>query len=483
MGGLVAGNLLAKKGHRVTIYESHRTPGGYTAGFRRRGFYFESGTLSFEGSNLVFKTMKDIGVYDKLDFVRQGTRFVGSAFDYTTDTYEGFKDVVLEAYPGERERLERYFASVDGLYRAICPFIMKEKNALRRLFSYAAGGVRMMRQSRRYSNLNIADFTERYFERGTPLYNIFSTFGYPEMSANILGGAVATIFHDYWTVKGGMQHWADVLADAFREAGGELRLSSYVYEIRTRGGAAVGVVSKEAFQEADYVISAGDYKKTFLDLLDDQSLIPGEQLSKIRNTAVSEGFFTVYLGLSMPNETLREYLKIPHVGILDERGRADIHDAGDEDYFKKTSCMLYSPSLVNPSHAPEGKSSLMLQVAVPSHWMNDWGGGDRRAYERLKRGARETLIEKASSLIPGLRDHIEFEDAATPLTYERYTHNTEGATSAWSWNPKNKFYRSMLGTHVATPVRNLLIGSCWAQQIGGIPGAIGAAYRCVKEIG
>jgi phytoene dehydrogenase-like protein len=45
MGGLVAGNLLAKKGHKVTVFESHTTPGGYTAGFRRKGYYFESGTL------------------------------------------------------------------------------------------------------------------------------------------------------------------------------------------------------------------------------------------------------------------------------------------------------------------------------------------------------------------------------------------------------------------------------------------------------
>ena len=47
-GGLVAGNLLAKKGHNVTIFESHSAPGGYTAGFYRKDFYFESGTLSFE---------------------------------------------------------------------------------------------------------------------------------------------------------------------------------------------------------------------------------------------------------------------------------------------------------------------------------------------------------------------------------------------------------------------------------------------------
>ena len=57
LGGLVAGNLLAKKGHNVTIFESHSLPGGYTAGFYKKGFYFESGTLSFEASASIFKSM------------------------------------------------------------------------------------------------------------------------------------------------------------------------------------------------------------------------------------------------------------------------------------------------------------------------------------------------------------------------------------------------------------------------------------------
>ncbi|NLK72672.1 MAG: NAD(P)-binding protein, partial [Clostridiales bacterium] len=54
LGGLFAGNLLAARGHRVKIFESHSAPGGYTASFRREGFHFESGTFSFELSGMIF---------------------------------------------------------------------------------------------------------------------------------------------------------------------------------------------------------------------------------------------------------------------------------------------------------------------------------------------------------------------------------------------------------------------------------------------
>ena len=100
----------------------------------------------------------------------------------------------------------------------------------------------------------------------------------------------------------------------------------------------------------------------------------------------------------------------------------------------------------------------------------------------LKEKAKNALIDKTAALIPNLRDYIEFEDAATPLTYERYTANTDGATSAWSWNPNKKFYDKGMMTQIKTPVKNLYIGSCWAVQIGGVPGAIGAAQACAKAI-
>jgi phytoene dehydrogenase-like protein len=96
---------------------------------------------------------------------------------------------------------------------------------------------------------------------------------------------------------------------------------------------------------------------------------------------------------------------------------------------------------------------------------------------------KSDLIGRAEAFVPGLRSAIEYQDAATPLTYERYTKNTDGASSAWSWNPRKKFYKGEIPKMtVATPVRNLLIGSCWVGQLGGIPNAIAAAYLCAKKI-
>ncbi len=482
IGGLVAGNLLARKGHRLVLFESHSSPGGYTAGFWRKGFYFESGTLSFESSNMIFKAMRDIGVFDQINFVKQISRWVSSDFDGITETYQDFKNLFYNAYPSERTKLEKYFGEADKMYKTMSYFSGDKKSRFDSIKNYLIGGIKALRIYQKYSKLTITEFTERFFEKDSLLYRVLKNIGYPDMSAWILGGAIATLFDDYWTVKDGMQSWADVLAENFKKLGGELKLNSSVDKIITNKGAAVGVLCNGQKLEADVVISASDYKKTFLKLLDDQSLIAQALLEKIRTNSVSEGFFTVYLGLDIPHQKMITLMRLPHVIYVDEQPEADVHNPDDESFFEKTSVTLYSPSAMNPKLAPEGKSSLMIQAICPTNWMQNWGGGNHEKYRQLKEKVKKALIKKASAVIPNLQNDIEFEDAATPLTYERYTQNTGGATSAWSWNPDNKFHNHLFKINIDTSVKNLYIGSCWACQIGGVPGAVGAAYQCSKKI-
>ncbi|MCG9969912.1 NAD(P)/FAD-dependent oxidoreductase [Pelotomaculum terephthalicicum JT] len=488
IGGLIAGNLLAKKGHKTTIFEAHGIPGGYTAGFYRKGYYFESGTLTFEASASVFKAMKDIGVFEKIDFEKIRVRFVSEDFDGVPEDYDDYKKMIYTAFPPDKEKLDAAFADLDKIAGLMgdmdepMPYLYGGLKMMKSMLPYILGAPKLMKLSNLYGSMTSSEFAAKYFAKESKLYKLFGGFGYPDMPAMFVGSALLGIFKDLWTVKGGMQSWADILAENFRKLGGDLKLNSYVDKIITKNGAAVGVSCKNTVYDADYVISAGDYKKTFLKLLDDKSLIPGDLQDNIGGAAVSEGFFTVYLGLNMSNEELGKYMKVPLVFNFDNKPGCDIYNSEDGEFFSKTSVSLYSPSMVNPKHAPEGKSSLMLQTTVPYHWMNNWGGGDKEVYGQLKEKAMDAMIDSAARLVPGLKECIEYKDAATPLTYERFTQNTDGASSAWSWNPNKKFYKNTMSVNIETPVKNLYIGSCWAMQIGGVPGALAAAYLCAKKI-
>ncbi|MFX4261000.1 phytoene desaturase family protein [Pelotomaculum propionicicum] len=488
IGGLVAGNLLAQKGHKVTIFESHSMPGGYTAGFYRKGYYFESGTLSFEDSASVFKAMKDIGVFEKIDFVKHRIRFVSGDIDGIPNNYDDFKKMIYSGFPSDKEKLDMAFSELDkvaglmGVMDGPMPFLYSGLEMFTSMLPNILSTPKWIRLAKQYGDMTSSEFAARYFEKDSKLFNIFKGFGYPDEPAMMVGSGLWGIFSELWTVKDGMQSWADILAENFRKLGGDMKLKSYVDRIITKDGAAAGVSCNNTVYNADYVISAGDYKKTFQKLLDDKSLIPHKLRNSIDRAAVSEGYFTVYLGLNMSNDELGKHMKVPNVMVFNNKPGCDIFNSEDSEFFSKKSADLYSPSMINPKLAPAGKSSLMLHTKVPYRWMNNWGGGDREVYGQLKEKAMEAMIDSASRLIPGLKDCIEYKDAATPLTYERFTHNSDGASSAWSWNPKKKFYKSGMSVNIETPVKNLYIGSCWAVQIGGVPGAVYAAYQCAKKI-
>jgi phytoene dehydrogenase-like protein len=488
IGGLVAGNLLAKRGHKVTIFEAHFMPGGYTAGFYRKGYYFESGTVVFEASASIFKAMKDIGVFERIDFVKPGMRFVSGDFDATPRDYDEYKKSVYDRFPSDKEKLDMIFSELDkivslmGTMNKPMPYLYSGLEMLVSILPYIFSGPKLMKLAKQYGSITSSEFASRYFKKDSKLFKLFSGFGYPDMPAMMVGSALSGLFTELWTVKDGMQSWADVLAENFREQGGDLKLKSYVDKIITKNGAVVGVSCKNIIYGADYVISAGDYKKTFLKLIDDKSLIPQTLRNNIVRASISEGYYTVYLGLNMSNEKLGKYMKVPHVFVFDSKPGCDTYNSEDREFFSKASAELYSPSMVNSKLAPKGKSSLMLLTKVPYRWMNNWGDGDKKVYGQLKKKSMDALIESISRLIPGLKDCIEYKDAATPLTYERFTQNTDGASTAWSWNPKKAFYKSGMSVNIETPVKNLYIGSCWAMQMGGVPGALSAAYQCAIKI-
>jgi phytoene dehydrogenase-like protein len=491
LGGLTTANLLVDRGHKVTLFESFSHPGGYTAGFRRQGYYFESGTLSFESRGVFEKMMADLGLSGRLPLEPMKMRMVSPYFDFVIDSMPALKDALYAAFPEDRTGIDSYFRTIDPLIGAMRPFVKQALPSqfsglrrLRALLPFIVGGPRFALSRRRIKGMTVDELAARHFRPGTPVCRFFTGLGYPKMEVATQAGMFLVVTEDYWHAKDGMQHWADLLADRFRERGGDLRLSAPVERILTKDGAAVGVVSKGERFEADAVVSGCDYKKTFLRLLDDPAVVPQATLAKIREAALSEGIFTVYLGLRMSGAELLSKMKTTSVGYRPLDRDVDPEDAKAADHFEKDGFTLYSPSLVNPALAPEGRSSLMIQSICPAHWQDDWHHGDPASYRALKTQVRDRLVARAETVVPGLGAAVEFVDAATPLTYERYTGNTDGATSGWSWNPKKPFYKGgMIATSVTTPVRNLWIGSSWAGQIGGIPNAIGAAYLTANKIG
>jgi all-trans-retinol 13,14-reductase len=87
--------------------------------------------------------------------------------------------------------------------------------------------------------------------------------------------------------------------------------------------------------------------------------------------------------------------------------------------------------------APAGHSNLQIMTLAPREY-GLWNAVPDAAtnglyqrdpeYRRRKEELAERLIVAAECELPGIRDHIDWKEAATPITQERFTQSTGGTS-------------------------------------------------------
>ena len=131
-----------------------------------------------------------------------------------------------------------------------------------------------------------------------------------------------------------------------------------------------------------------------------------------------------YLAGRMPNST---YWCYPHTDVEGLYRAAYDGRIPDQVPIFLTSATTKDPG--NTHAAPPGHSTLEVMCLVPHGTF--WPGGDgySRNAEYLARKERltEQLIDRASSVIPDLRQHIVWREASSPVTQERFTLSSLGS--------------------------------------------------------
>lgn len=484
MGGLITGAYLVKKGIKVLICEQHTQPGGYFTSFTRQGYTFNGGIQACEDCGMLFAVLKQIGVMDRMEFDR--TLFALATPDHFTafrsmeDVFQFYRNLI-EVYPGEAEGINQIIKDIDtfcGVMDAYCQIPNPMFGPLKDLVRRYPGWKKEYRDRLRFSK----DFF-RHLEIPLDDY-LKDKLGDPDLIRFIkqmmyVGSpaAFALIFHyfvmDYYLPKGGFQVMSDVLADFITERGGEIRYRTMVEEIVLERGRASGVRLRGGdVVRAPYIISNSDARRTFLQMLPPEATTEPFKL-KLRDTPVSDSVVTVFLGVDIPAEDIPTQ-GCSHVYYMSDYKGVDIaRSFSDEDYYHRAPVEICIPSLHDPALAPPGKSAVILQALTFMGYGGNWGtenGKRGEAYQRIKEKVANQLIDNAEKVIPGLREKIEVKFAATPVTNERYTLNSEGATAGWTYDPSRAFNSGMKGIWgYRTPVKHLFLVGHWTMSPGGAP--------------
>ena len=300
----------------------------------------------------------------------------------------------------------------------------------------------------------------RFLEWGLrPVTELFSEHGLSPQASAVLLGEQATyavrpsrtpvvvqagISHHFlrgaYYPEGGGQVMAARLIEAIRAYGGEVRTRSPVARIRLENGRVAGVVLGKTGQEIDakVVISNADLKRTILDLVGGSYFAP-ETVKRVRSFQMATPLFCVYLGLDV-DLAAQGIPNTNHffVGTYDIEGIYDRIDSGEipaDSVAYITAATVKDP--VSRHFAPKGYTNLQIMTVAPGDheiWNLDRspaeGGRYHRdpEYRRRKREVMDQMIATAERVLPGITGHIDWKEAASPVTQERFTRSTGGTS-------------------------------------------------------
>jgi len=479
MGGLTAATLLARKGWKTLLLEKENQVGGYVVSFKRDGFTFDA-TGAFVGGGQeggeFYRILEEMGIHKEIEFI---------PIDHIRNIYPGFEvhlhpggfhsytEALFNLFPQEEKGLKSYLSLVKRIGEEIKSY--SEITMIQKIFFpfYFRNLVRFHRCSHR----RILDNLFRGEEIKTALHSLPVTE--PPSRLSFLFVAILinkALMEGVFYPKGGMGKIPEAMANAFRQAGGELCLQRETEKILIKNRRVDGIRTKDGEIFQSPLVVSGINPNLLVKMLPSEFRQPFDK--KIRHFEYSLSCFILYLatdldlrGMDLPYFT---YLRSSY--DLEEEGRMLRRGEIPQD----PTMMVSIPTILDPSLAPPQQHILNVLINVPYNYQEEWGKKNPEKYHHIKEEFSQKILHQLESkLIPSLRNHLLFCEAATPLTLERYTGNERGAMYGLASTPQQI---GKLRPPNQTPIPGLFEVGHYTRPSHGIIGASISGSFAVKTI-
>lgn len=478
IAGLTASALLAKAGLSVVLVEEQPQPGGYFAGFKRRGYTFSSSIQWLNQCNdggLVHSILGHIGPdFPVCKDMKRIRRYKGESFDYvlTREPYV-LRDQLIRDYPEDEEGIRRFFEDC----KRIGSHFDKLKKCMRNIetmgfaekYLFALKMLGWVLPVAKYLRMPVEKGLNRYFRRE----GIKRIFCSEELFMGVLMPICWAFTGDFQSPpEGGSAAFVHWLSGKIGPPSSHMILNCAVEKVLARGNRATGVLlGNGRVISAKYVIASCDKGNLYERMFPPGTASEGS-LRRLRNADIYYSSMTIFLGLKRDASYFGlqdELLCLTRDGIP----RAD--HAGRDPH--KASLIVQAPSVRDPSLAPSGSSTMTIHCAAwmdqENYWRTEQGLGRGSAYRELKQCYADILIARVEKALGvDIRKHIEVMEIATPVTYWRFTKNRDGSTMGAKPTGKN-INRNI--AHYRTPLKNVFLGGHWAEYGGGMTIAVKAA--------
>ncbi len=472
IAGLSAASYALQSGFDVTVYESHRIPGGASTSWRRKGYLFEGGMHWLTGSSpktVLHKLWREIGALN--DSVPIYYRDPFLTLEFKGQTVCLYRDLdrlhkhLLTLAPEDRKEISRLCKDIRNFTKLSMPLTelkgVKAKHKASKSFGSAFAMLPLIPRLAFYGKLSAREYSERF---QNPLLRLLvQNITSPDYSALAAIFTMATLTSgDGGYPEGGSLAMADRVAKNVQARGGKILYGTPVEQVLVKDGIAQGVMVRGEFIPSDAVIVTQD-TLVAIDTLFDPPIREAwaEKMRKetipILNTFISVG---VEADLSALPETLAF---VPEEPLM--CGGTSHTLIGINNYA------------AYPGYAPEGCTALTCILGGDSYdyWKTSKENG---SYEAEKQKLAEAFLKILAKKYPQTEGKIAVWDVATPLTYERYLGSYKGSwMTLMKKGVPNKSYPT-----IPESIKNVYFAGHRISPPGGLPIAAETGRSAVQYL-
>jgi len=391
--------VLAKAGHRVLLLEHHYQYGGLATWFTRKGGHIFD--ISLHGFPVgMIKSCRKYWTREIADSIVQlkDIRFVNPQMDvWTTFTREDYTRVLVEQFHLERAHVEKFYDHLRSMnFYDNNPETTGQM--MERFFPGRDDVKRLLMEPIAYAN-------------GSTLDDPAITYGI--VFSNFMGSGV-------YTFRGGSDVLVGKMVAELKRNGVELRkkvlVDRILVEERDGRKVACGIVAQSGrVIRARAILSNANLHNTIFRLAREENFSPG-YAAEARAVRINSSSCQVYLGI-------RKGESIPHIGDLVFTSENPVFSSEELTAFRTTSRTF---SVYYPETRP-GSDRYTVVVSLNGQY-GDWQRLGDEDYAREKQRLIGESIAALERYIPGVRAKIDWMEAATPRTIERYTTHAGGTS-------------------------------------------------------
>lgn len=399
LGGLTGANALAKAGHRVLLLEHHFQFGGLATWFTRKGGHIFDISLHGFPSGMI-KSCRKYWTKEIADSIvpLKDIRFVNPQMDvWTTFTREDYTRVLVEQFKLAPAKVEAFYDHLRAMnFYDNNPETTGEM--FERFFPGRADVHRLLMEPISYAN-------------GSTTEDPAITYGI--VFSNFMGAGV-------YTFRGGSDVLVGKMVEELKKNGVEVRkkvlVDKILVEERNGRKVACGIVASSGrVIRAKAILSNANIKNTIFKLGGEENF-PADYIAEAKAVRINSSSCQVYFGIKKGES-------IPHIGDLVFTSDAPTFSSQELTSFHTTSRTF---SVYYPDTRP-GSERYTVVVSLNGRYP-DWKTLSEEDYAKNKQRLIDESLVALEKFIPDVRGKIDWLEAATPRTIERYTTHTLGTS-------------------------------------------------------